>query len=379
MKFSAQPRPAKSSIWLSLTASVAVLAMAGCASTETAASTEAAVQAVVASTPVVEKTVKAGAGLYEIVFNPTDGDVYVAAVGPRGENKASIVRVDGKTLAVKSSIDVAASPAYGLGFNNKTQVLYGTDTRQGLLVAIDVKTGKVISTLKEGDKAHVREVVVDETTNKVYVTVVGGPKEDADINPNHVWVIDGATHKLERIITVATSQLTAVAIDTKNQRLFSTGMGGNEIAVVDLKTDKTIANWPAGGERPTNIAYDAATSRLFIANQGTGDLSVLDANTGAILKTVKTGAGALSVAHNAKHGHVYVANRQAGTLTVVNAKDYSVVADLKTGTFPQTIAVNAAANVVYVTNKARGLPRDAAPGTPVPDDAEGDTVTLIRL
>lgn len=374
-----KPSTRKPGMWLSLTCSVAVLAMAGCASTESAASTEAALEAVAASTPVVEKSAKAGAGLYEVIFNATDGDLYVAAVGPRGENKASIVRVDGKTLAVKSSIDVAASPAYGLGFNNKTQVLYATDTRQGLLVAIDVKTGKVLGTDKRGDKAHVREVIVDETTNKAYVTIVGGAKEDADINPNEIWVVDGATHKIERVITVATSQLTGVAIDTKNQRLFATGMGGNEVAVVDLKTDKTIANWPVGGERPTNIAFDGAANRLFTANQGTGDLSVLDASTGAILKTVKTGAGALSVAYNPKHNQVYVANRQAGTLTVVNGKDYSIVADLKTGTFPQTIAVNAAANVVYLTNKARGLPRDAAPGTPVPDDAEGDTVTLIRL
>lgn len=371
-----------------MTCSLAVLAAAGCTSTEQASLASQAASAQASSTaavvaparvPVVEKSVKAGSGLYEIVFNPSDGDIYVAAVGPRGEEQASVVRLDGRTLGVKSSIDVAATPVYGLGFNSRTQTLYGTDTRQGLLVAMDVKTGKVLGTVKEGNKAHVREVVFDDAANKAYVTVVGGPVEDNDVNPNHIWVIDGATHTLDRVITVKTSQLTAVALDTQNQRLFATGMGGNEIAVVDLKTNQTVANWPAGGERPTNIAFDSVGSRLFIANQGTGDLTVLDSNTGALLQTVKTGAGALSVAYNATHEQVYVANRQAGTLTVVSAKDYSVIADLQTGTFPQTIAINAPANVVYVTNKARGLPRNAEPGTPVPDDPQGDTVTLIRL
>lgn len=376
----------KPRLWLALSCSAAALVVAACAGTEATpppAALQAVADAPVATAPqrapVVEKSVKAGSGLYEIVFNPADGDIYIAAVGPRGENKASVVRLDGRTLEAKAPIDVASTPVYGLGFNKTTQVLYGTDTRQGLLVAIDVKTGKTIGTVQEGDKAHIREVIVDEVANKAYATVVGGPAEDNDVNPNQVWVIDGATQKLDRIITVNTSQLTGIALDTANKRLYATGMGGNEIAVVDLTTDKTVANWPAGGERPTNIAFDSAGARLFIANQGTGDMTVLDANTGALLKTVKTGAGALSVAFNPTHGQVYVANRQAGTTTVISTKDYSVIADLKTGTFPQTIAINAPANVVYVTNKARGLPRDAAPGTPVPDDPTGDTVTLIRL
>ena len=63
---------------------------------------------------------------------------------------------------------------------------------------------------------------------------------------------------------------------------------------------------------------------------------------------------------------------------VVNGADYSVLANLATGTFPQTIAIDGETNTVYVTNKARGLPRDAPAGTPVPIDPTGDTVTIIR-
>ena len=67
-----------------------------------------------------------------------------------------------------------------------------------------------------------------------------------------------------------------------------------------------------------------------------------------------------------------------GTVTVVNGADYAVLANLQTGTYPQTIAVDPQSHAVYVTNKARGLPRNAPAGTPVPVDPAGDTVTLIR-
>ena len=63
---------------------------------------------------------------------------------------------------------------------------------------------------------------------------------------------------------------------------------------------------------------------------------------------------------------------------MVNGADYAVLANLQTGTYPQTIAVDPQSHAVYVTNKARGLPRNAPAGTPVPVDPAGDTVTLIR-
>ena len=50
----------------------------------TAAAFAALAMASTASAQTIEKTVKvAPGGLYEIVFNPADNDLYVAAVGPR--------------------------------------------------------------------------------------------------------------------------------------------------------------------------------------------------------------------------------------------------------------------------------------------------------
>ncbi len=348
---------------LSLTAAVAALLAASSALAE----------------PTVERSVKvAPGGLYEIVFNPTDNDLYVAAVGPRGSTVAAIARLDGATLEAGETIDVASNPLYGLGLNSRTQMLYGTATRSGSVGVVNLATGDV-TTIADGDddSAHVREAIVDEVRNKIYVTVVGGGIDDVG-RDNQVWVIDGATNTLERKITVRIGGLTGAVLDSEANRLYVTGMTSNEVVAIDLSNDEVVGRFPTGSDRPTNIAHDAAGGRLFVASQGTGDLTVLNAADGAVLGKVATGEGALSVAFNPAVDQVYVANRQAGTVTVVDADDYSVLANLQTGTFPQTLAIDRATNAVYVTNKARGLPRDAPAGMPVPVDPTGDTVTVIR-
>ncbi|WP_312686145.1 YncE family protein [Brevundimonas nasdae] len=362
-----------------LTAAAAVVLMAA-AAPAVAYTVQGASAAAATSAPTIDRSVKvAPGGVYEIVFNPADKTVLVAAVGPRGENRAAIARLDATTLAPGASIDVSSDALYGLGFNSRTQTLYGTATRTGTVAAIDVRANRVIATIKDGDEdsAHVREAIVDEVNNKVYVTIVGGDAGDAS-RPNQVWVIDGATNKLERKLDVTVGSLTGAAIDNTHNRLYVVGMGSNTVGVIDLATGATTATYPTGSDRATNVAVDEAGSRLFIASQGSGDLTVMNANTGEIIRKVPTGEGALSVAYNPGNGQIYVSNRQAGTVTVVNGADYSVLANLATGTFPQTIAIDRATNAVYVTNKARGLPRNAPEGTPVPVDPNGDTVTIIR-
>lgn len=327
--------------------------------------------------PAIEKTAKvAPGGLYEVVYNPKDQDIYVAATGPRGGAEAVVVRLDGKTLAPERSFDVAAHPLYGLALDGRNQVLWGTDTRRGEVAALDVATGKVVGVVKHGDKAHVRQIAVDEPGGRVYVSVVGGYRGGEA--PSQIWVIDATSKKLIRAFDVPGHALTGLALDIPGNRLFSTDMNSNEAVVIDLKTDKVAHKWPTGGKSAINVAYDKAGDRLFVTNQESGTLSVLNAKDGAILKQVPTGEGALTVQHDPQRGNVYVANRRAGTLSVIDAKTYAVTANLNVGTLPQTIEIDRATGTVYVTSKARGAPRDAPAGTPAPVDETGDVVTIVR-
>lgn len=374
-----------------LSASAAVLALAFTAS---AASAQ----------PRVERSIPVAPGVYELVFNPQNDDVYVAAAGSRSQNQATVVQIDGATLQVVNRIDVTAAPLFGLGLNARTQTIYGTSTRLGRVSAVRLSDGRV-TTFGEGRNAHVREAVVDEASDTVYVSVVGGgspgrraaapaqgaaasgtaapaPAGDGDESgsASAVWVIDGAANTVRRVITLPdVAGLTGIQIDPRNNRLFGTAMSSNEIVVVDLTSGEVARRFASGGQRPVNLVYDAQGDRLFVANQGDGVLTVLNTGTGAVLATVATGAGALSVAHNPAVSQVYVANRGAGTVTVVDSRSYAVLANLQTGAAPQSIAIDRETNRVFVTNKTRG--RRPAPGADAPapqaDDPNGDTLTVI--
>lgn len=343
----------------SMGAALAVLAFAAAAQAE----------------PRVERSVPVAPGVYEVVFNPANDDVYVAAVGPRGQNQARVIQFDGATLERVGEIDVSSSPLYGLGIDTRTQTIFGTDTRGGYVSSIDLATGAV-TTFGLGERAHVREVITDEASGRAYVSVVGGNPRQENPPPSAVWVLEN--NALARVIELDNvAQLMGIQLDADARRLFGTAMGSGEIVVIDLESGAIAQRFAAGGEQPINLVYDAAGGRLFVANQGSGSLTVLNAETGELLAAVPTGEGALSVAYNPGNHQVYVANRRAGAVTVVDARTYEVIANLETGTFPQTIAIDPETDRVYVTNKARGLPRGAPAGTPVPEDPSGDTLTVI--
>lgn len=330
--------------------------------------------------PAVVKSVKPGDGLYELVVG--NGRVYVASAGARGENNGAILALDPATLEVKETITLGAEPGYGLGINNKTKTLYATQTRSGRLAAIDLSTGKVTATIGEGEKPHVREAVVDEDANRIYVSVTG--RRDT---PSAIWIVDGASNKVVGTIGDLKGSISGIALDAKGQRLFASAMETNEIHEIDLKTNKVARSFPSGGKNAINLAFDATGERLFVAHQESGELTVLNAKDGARIKSIPTGEGALGVTLDAKRNLIYVANRRGGFVTLIDAAKLEPVANVVTGSMPNTVAIDAATGNAYVTNKVKsaGRPRPAegaAPGgtppKPVPMiDPNGDTVTLI--
>ncbi|HMR30565.1 MAG TPA: YncE family protein [Geminicoccaceae bacterium] len=335
--------------------------------------------------PAVLKSSSPGTGLYEVVVSEALGRVYVAAAGSRGEDNGAILGLDPTTLDVKETIQLGKEAGYGLGLNDKTRTLYTTQTRTGTVAAIDLASGKVVATIKHGEDAHLREAVVDEDANRIYVTAFTRGDE-----PGEVWIIDGATNTLAGTIGGLKGGVTGMALDAKSQRLFVTAMQANELYEIDLAGPKVKRSFPAGGESPVNVAYDAEGDRLFVANQGSGTLTVLSAEDGAVLESIPTGEGALGVSFDPERGIVYVANRRGGFVSLVDAKELKVVANVVTGSMPNTVAIDEATGTVYVTNKVKSVPRPPRPegapaqaaGSPPPRppvmvDPNGDTVTIV--
>jgi YVTN family beta-propeller protein len=323
-----------------------------------------------AAGPAVALSAKVGSGLYEVVFSRTTGLVYVAAAGTRGNSgNAGILALDPQTLAVRNTIDLSEEPAFGLGLNDRTGILYTTNTRSGSVSAIDLESGQTLAKMAKGEKAHVRQVVADEAGNRAFVSLPGLRGAQSAI-----WIIDGARQEIVQVIEDGLGEgVSALTLDTAGNRLFGASLVTNEVLEIGLTDGKVARRFPSGGEGAINIAFQPGGNRLFVANQKSGTLTVLDAGSGSLVKSIETGAGALGVAL-APNGTVYVANRGAGTVSLVDGARLEVTASLATGTHPNTVAFDRQAGTAYVTNKARMSPR----GQPPVEDPNGDTVSIIR-
>ncbi|EHL97691.1 PQQ enzyme repeat protein [Acetobacteraceae bacterium AT-5844] len=320
----------------------------------------------------VEKSVRLvpPGGLYEVVVSSTTGLVHVAAAGQRGGGGAAILGLDPQTLEVKSRIALE-DPAFGLAVNDPTGTLYTTNTRTGSVSAIDLKSGQVTKHFAHGEKAHVRQLVVDEEANRIYVSVVGVRGAESS-----VWVIDGAKGEIAQVISAGLGEgMTGLTLDRAGNRLFATRMQANDVIEIDLGSGTVKRSFASGGETPINAAYDAAGKRLFVTNQKSNTLTVIDAASGQLVKSIETGEGALGVTLHPTNGTILVANRRAGTVSIVDGSKLELQASLATGSHPNTIAVDRRTGAAYVTNKARSAGR----GQPPIDDPNGDTVSMIRF
>lgn len=317
----------------------------------------------------LSKSQKVGVGLYEVAISENDGTLFVTAAGSRTNPAGFIYKLDPKTLAVMDSISLQETPPFGIAINNKTQTIYTSNTRTNSVSAVDVKTGKVLATIKNGkEKSHTREIAIDEKNNLVYVSDVG--------DPSNIWVIDGKTNTYQYAIENTGKTTAGIVISPAGDLLYVANMGTNEIGIIDLKAKALAKSFPSGGESPINIALDPKGSRLFVSHQKNGEVTVLNANDGSLIKVIKVGEGTIGVAYDPLKNRIYAANRQSGTTTVIDSKSYAVIADINTGSMPNYVRVNGKTGAAYVVNKARGgRPVEGQPAPPA--DTNGDTVSLL--
>ncbi|WP_336834507.1 YncE family protein [Sphingobacterium siyangense] len=314
----------------------------------------------------VDKSAPVGTGIYEAVISNNDGHIYVTAAGSRNTPGGAIYKLDPTSLSVVDSISLKDNPPFGIAINNKTQTVYTTNTRSNSVSAIDIRSGKLLGTITHGgEKSHTREVLVDEKNNLIYVSDVG--------DPSSIWVIDGKTnkylHTLENIGKTVTGMVFAPG---NNNVLYVTVMSDNAIAKVNTKTRKVEKTFPSGGEAPVNIVSDG--KYLFVANQKSGTITVLD-DSGNLIHSIPTGAGAIGIAYDAVKSRIYSANRQTGTTSIIDANTFKVIADLQTGSHPNNVKVDSKTGIAYVVNKAKG--GRTVEGQAVVKDINGDTVTRI--
>lgn len=318
----------------------------------------------------LEKTEKISinSNVYQPVFNPVDGFVYVSSAAQQGET-GKIYKIDPASLKTVDSIAVPESAPMGLGISVNTQTLYATNSRTGIVSAIDLKTGEQTHITADADGRSPREIRVDESRGLVYASSVRG---------GGLWVIDAKTNEFLKFYGDLGGAITGHYVDEENNIIYATAMRDGEVVVVDGATGNVLKKFAAHGERPTNVHHDAKGNRLFVANQTSENITVLDAETGQLIKAVPTGKGALGVNYDPIRDRIYVANRHGRTVTVIDGTSLEVIKNFDIDALPNTVAINFETGDVYVTNKEAARERGENAPEPVPAP-NADSISLIKL
>src|SRR6185437_2329486 len=126
----------------------------------------------------------------------------------------------------------------------------------------------------------------------------------------------------------------------------------SEIAVIDMREHKVIANWPiAPGAEATGLAYDSALHRLIIGGSNS-KMVMMDATSGKVIASVDCGQGVDAAAFDPETHLGFVSAGGSGTVTVakVEPDKLTVVQTLVTQRGARTMTVDTQTHRIYLSN-----------------------------
>ncbi|HKR13481.1 MAG TPA: YncE family protein [Pyrinomonadaceae bacterium] len=142
-----------------------------------------------------------------------------------------------------------------------------------------------------------------------------------------------------------------------SKRLYVSMPQVNQVAVIDVRAFKVIANVDAG-VKPSSVALQHDERYLWIGNNGANadesGITVIDTAGNKVVAQLKTGAGHHEIVLNDDDTVAFVTNKDAGTLTVVDVRKLAVLKELKVGAQPTAMAYSSLGKTVYVANEGDG-------------------------
>ncbi len=138
------------------------------------------------------------------------------------------------------------------------------------------------------------------------------------------------------------------ALTSDNKRLYVSLPLSNQVAVVDVRAWKVIANIDAG-VKPMRVALQHDERYLWV---GTNDgVTVIDTVTAKPVAQIKTGAGAHEIAFNDDDSVAFVTNRDAGTVSLIDIRKLATINEVIVGAKPSAIAFSSLSKTAYVANE----------------------------
>ena len=199
-------------------------------------------------------TLKTGANVKDLSFDPRSGRVYAMNRGP-----GTISVIDPDTDAIIDTLKADRGSLTALNpITNRLYVSASTGTDPSV-IDLATKQSTVIHAGTEGNALS-----VNVKRNKIYF--VG--YED-----NFLTVVDGATNQSSRIELPGFHQWES-AFNEANGRLYLPTPNNDAVTVVDTRT--SVVSTIGTGNVPMAAAINSVTNRLYVVNYGSSDVTVID-------------------------------------------------------------------------------------------------------
>ncbi|AZA12126.1 YncE family protein [Corynebacterium gerontici] len=294
-------------------------------------------------------------GLYQSAVNASTNELFVTrAVGRPPIKESTLFKLDATTLAVKQQATPAVVDAdhpdkgvhavYGIGLDNQRGLVWVSNTRSGSVAVYKQSDLSLVKQFPAGIVEHARDIAVDESTGKAYVSSPTGNGVIAEVS------LDGSVRTIA--IGDGFGGTMALALDQSSRTLVTVSLNQPAAALIDLASGNvTRIDLPEGQvDRASGVAWDAKRGNIFVASQGSSNVVVYNVNDKKVVAEVPTGAGALNAVYDPVNDRVYVTNRVGGTVTVLDAESFEISANLPAGANTNHTAV-ASNGVVYTVQK----------------------------
>ena len=225
---------------------------------------------------------------------------------------------------------------YGIAYDEATGYVWVTQTRVNKVSVFDPATNKIIWSSAEGDVNHPREVRIDPSSGKVFVSGSGG-----------ISVFDTTLHALVKKIEFTDAKGESdiamnMHVDSADGKLYVPSLSAGTVKVIDTKSyevEKTIQLHKENAEaalNPSDVTIDKSLKEIYVSSQGdrkgaNSAITVYDLETGAYKKTIPFGNQALALASDEARDLLYVTDYGTGNVGVVDARTGTVVSQVSTG------------------------------------------------
>ncbi len=244
---------------------------------------------------------------------------------------------------------------HGIAFDYASNKGFISDGDANAVVAFDLTSYQKIATIPitgVGPDA----IMFDAFSKKVY-SFNGDSKNTS--------VIDAST--LKQIGSIDLGGGPEFAVSDGMGKIYNNIEDQNSLATLDASSLKVISSFPLSPcGTPTGLAIDLKNNRLFTGCRKNKGLTVLDAKTGKIIQTLPIGAGVDAVAYDPRTG-LLICSCGDGTTTIIkqqSADEYKVVQTLNTAYRARTLALDLKTHKLYlsVADMVKGT-RKSIPGT----------------